>query len=521
MTLFMLVLETQGNQGYIFVTGRERLARGASELLQASTTMWVLEAAGLAPGGAVTLAERRELLRTASDRWFGGASGDGLNVVIATSGRSVVLSRSRAALERVVSEVTSRAIAETPGLQLVGAIVDIDESGSETLGRAQRRASVRLGINAATLPSPLARGLQIPVVEVCAESQRPAEVVVRRGDDRVRVSRVVETQSEAATRSHARLQRVTESELLADNVDKILSGKSWRAVVHADGNGVGKVFIGLSALLCDASSSFDMNLRRWVDGYRDFSMALEEATERAFAAAVLAVGGEKVFPILLGGDDFTAEVSADCAREFIRVYLTEFEEESARAADVLRGHVPAEQRSKVPVRFSAAAGVAVVKAHFPFRTAYELAEDLLAEAKTAKWAAATASQSVSAFDFHVLYDSTSTGLDNIRSGRTSRDHRRLWGGPYVLGTTDGFRSVSDLDTLVASLRAIGRSRQVNSVAQSLYQGTEEATRALNNMKITGAASNLDEVSELVVDGASRSLLLDAMDVIDIEGSVAR
>jgi hypothetical protein len=85
------------------------------------------------------------------------------------------------------------------------------------------------------------------------------------------------------------------------------------------------------------------------------------------------------------------------------------------------------------------AGVAIVKPHYPFHQAYELAEQLLRSAKQVKKKVRhrvrgeEVSLPCSALDFHVLYDSSGVKLDEIRQKLTvKKDGTFLYAKPYVV-----------------------------------------------------------------------------------------
>lgn len=521
MSLNLCLLETQGNQAYVFATNRERTARGASELLQVATTSWIRDAISGTKSGTLSLQARKDWLQEDQNNpWLIDSEWNGVSVVVATSGRAVLISPNRDALQNVISRVTERVLREAPGLVIVGAITEINQAEEDCFGRAQRRAVVRIGENLSRLPSSYHRFAQLPPVQSCSISGLPAQEKVRQGQEEIAVSGLVKSQMTWAGVSRKRFQKLV-SDDLADNVDEIPTAKSWRAVVHADGNGVGKIFIDLSGNLWNQKADFTTNLRQWVQGYREFSLALEEATEKAFVAATEKVGARKVFPILLGGDDITVEVSADIARAFTETYLQQFETNSESVLQVLKRY--GVSSDEIPHRLTAAAGIAVVKAHFPFHSAYSMAVELLDNAKSAKIAMSENQTIASTFDIHVAYDSSTSGLAGARSHKSSRDERQLWGGPYVVGSSsDKYRTSAELEELCASVVSMGRSRQVQAIARALSVSDAETNRVLANVQATG--QNVSQFADLILDDSSsthlkRSLLLDVIDIIDIEGAV--
>jgi hypothetical protein len=86
-------------------------------------------------------------------------------------------------------------------------------------------------------------------------------------------------------------------------------------------------------------------------------------------------------------------------------------------------------------RLSACAGVAIVKPHFPFFSAYELSEQLLKSAKSVKRHVRSGGKAFpcSAMDFHPLYDASFTDLIDIRKRLVVDDGRtRLTARPYLV-----------------------------------------------------------------------------------------
>ncbi|MBM4290418.1 MAG: hypothetical protein FJ138_02420 [Deltaproteobacteria bacterium] len=144
--------------------------------------------------------------------------------------------------------------------------------------------------------------------------------------------------------------------------------RSYLAVIHADGNRIGRHLRGLS-----------------VDEISVFSQALAKVTLHATWEAcdqylqpeegsTFALGR----PIVIGGDDLTAVVRADKAIGFVRAYLEAFERIS-RDLICARGLL----RDSSVQTLTACAGVAFVRAGHPFKDALHLAEELCTSAKTA------------------------------------------------------------------------------------------------------------------------------------------
>ncbi|MEQ1715777.1 MAG: hypothetical protein ABL907_07300, partial [Hyphomicrobium sp.] len=131
-------------------------------------------------------------------------------------------------------------------------------------------------------------------------------------------------------------------------------------------------------------------------------------------------------PVVLGGDDLTILCDGGKAVDFTVAFLRAFEMETADHKDVI---------AVAKNGLSACAGIAIVKPHFPFHRAYELAESLIKEAKTVKEHASPCS----AFDFQVLFDTSGADLEPIRERMCAVEvaNARLTFRPYVVTPQNG------------------------------------------------------------------------------------
>jgi hypothetical protein len=122
---------------------------------------------------------------------------------------------------------------------------------------------------------------------------------------------------------------------------------------------------------------------------------------------------------------------------------------------------------------------------------------------------------------HVLYESSASDVDSIRQQLVSRDERKLWGGPYVVGDiSTPYASNDDVQDLCDSIEKMGRSRQVNAIVEALLRGESEVRRTVDNTTATHAEQNLQNSIHLILDDrvpeSRRSLLLDALSLLDVE-----
>jgi len=399
--MHVAVIETGGNQRYIFATNRVREQVGASELIHRVGTSWVKEAL---------------------------EKSKGVEVITSTSGKAVLRAAEAKPLEDLVWRITSRALAEAPGLHVNSIVRDI---GSEALGA---------GVSAAyrVLPTwnPNAGRLaQQPALEVCTSSGGVGQRVVRIGDnDQVVSSEIVAKR--AAFESG--LSRMVPGATASDNLGALEEryGAERFAVVHADGNGLGRIFLNLHQITEDDD--------QYVSWSQLLSAFIEKRTKDALKNALDALGSSdnrpSVVPIVLGGDDVTLVCDARWGLAFTCAYLKAFEhaEIAAPIEPILRAAICAGLLGGDPKhpKLTASAGIAIVKPHHPFWAAYELAADLTTSAKTVKQKVKSFNGTawpVSSLDVHVLLDSRTDGLGSIRA-KMRVNGTFLCGGPWLIGT---------------------------------------------------------------------------------------
>jgi hypothetical protein len=494
-------IETSGNQAYIFASNRLRQNVGASELVLRCCSQWVLEAVAQITGRALwdpSVQERTERLRNPTLNPYLGKAGNRVEVMTATSGSATLLVEDCSLGCELVEKVTRRALREAPGLAVAGAVVSMD--GREGFQQAFQQAGAELARVRSRLPLPEARFRQIPIVDRCRTTGLPAAVydVPFGGEPPEPLSAVARAKLMASQLTQARLLAehwVRDRNRLARSMAELERAlgqveERWLAVIHADGNGFG----ALLGRLAQAPDGRDrVETLRWV------STGLERTAVRAFDRALTAAvtvwdnlfgtADPLVVPLVLGGDDLTVVCEGTLAMPFTIAYLRGFETESANELGTVLD--PAGQQ------LTASAGVALVKPHYPFHAAYDLAELLTESAKLVKDYA----PGCSALDVHLQLDTTDADLDRIRQRRRSRnpvEDLALWGGPYVLEPEGGhppggWASMHALERLGQVVRALQRREDERPVVSAslahrlrsaLARGRTEADAELARLRRT-------------------------------------
>lgn len=176
-------------------------------------------------------------------------------------------------------------------------------------------------------------------------------------------------------------------------------GHSWLAMIHADGNDLGriipKLFKGVKG-----QAFRDKQIR--------FSKALDKATVNAVRAGLAAVFSDKdkfekyyedelsvpvlgIRPVVIGGDDLSIMVPAEMALDFTKRFLEEFQKETQKELTQVFEE-GTEGYDYVKNGLTACAGIAYVTEKFPFHYSADLAESLCSYTKKVAKAARAKSE---------------------------------------------------------------------------------------------------------------------------------
>ncbi|MBE9008451.1 hypothetical protein IQ259_26240 [Fortiea sp. LEGE XX443] len=409
------VIDTSGIQDYIFSSNRLRENIGASHLVSEVTGDWVEETLDKL---GVLKNQQQEPIET---------SGFDAEMVYAGGGNTLIVFKSREIAINFTKILSKRVLEETPGINLVVAHADFDWDEDNLYqvvkdlmeGEIDRRKNERIA------SAPL---LGLGVTTTCNSTQLPAtdrsNKYIQYGDDEEADSYFISTETKqklkAVNRANKKLQEmfadVVDGDIYqfpyrTDHLGRSERESSYAAIVHADGNGMGKRFQKYGE---DAK-----NNRDYIQRMRDFSKSVNEAGKNALKAVVQAITksiqegkvvgklGEFQLknkylpfrPLVYGGDDITFICEGRLGLELAALFLREFEKQ-----DVADGE-----------KLTACAGVCIVKTHYPFARAYKISEDLCKEAKKfVKQNKEFEPDGFSAIDWHLAASGLLGSISDIR-----------------------------------------------------------------------------------------------------------
>jgi hypothetical protein len=520
--LTLSVLDFAAIQGYVFGSNQLREQIGASHLVEQAANDWLREVLD-GRGTPHNLARSGRIERA-------GALADNpdheVEIVYRGGGNVVFLARSLAIARTIVRDLTTRLIAEAPGLSLAAAHLEFDwdhdalggnDDGTAPAPGSQGQSGIYARLMTTLAAKKQRRGgmAQAPgfgVTLECRATGQPAIGFDRRelqlGRRERPVSAEVLAKIAAADAADRRLLRelppaVADNYSLTSKLDELgrsQGDQSYIAVIHADGNGIGQRFREViakpappeeHAAVSEAASGLSAQNAAAVEALRNLSEKIEEAGATALRRTLDAVGQgfvqppsmgwEVLFehlafdrdarqrqlyfpvrPLIFGGDDLTLVCDGRLGLGIATRYLAEF----AAAAQGLPGGAA-----------HACAGVAIVKVHYPFDRAYQLAAQLC---KAAKRAIKEEDVAGAALDWYIADDGVAGHLNAMRTRRYgSREpgERTLTMRPVTLEGAGfaGWRNWAQLERMIDGFARWPRSKALG-LRERLVAGPEATRR---------------------------------------------
>jgi hypothetical protein len=422
---YLLRVEASSIQDYIFGSNRLRENIGASYLVAAVTGEWALK----------VVADPELAMKSNLNDDSATIERDNLDVEVLYSGGGnfVALFRTEDAAKKFTRNLSKRVLEQAPGLKVHIHSVKF-ELGKDILHEKLTCLSRELKQKgSASNVMPLA-GLGVTVM--CGSTSLPAVGLV----DKKPVSAEVLAKLNSADAANAYLKtEIPPGEGYAyptdfDDLGRTRGESSLIAIVHADGDGIGKAIIELGNEYSTADKARDH-----IKALRTFSAEIKKASKEALKATLeslfsaFAVSAEvanliphnkrdpsgRLYlpfrPLVFGGDDVTFVCDGRIGIPLALEYLRLFKQHMA----TLKNDPP----------FTASAGIAIVKSHYPFARAYALAENLCKQAKDFRRKSGAQG---SCLDWHLAMTGLAGELDEIRHREYSTPHGSLTLRPVML-----------------------------------------------------------------------------------------
>jgi hypothetical protein len=339
----------QGIQDFIFQTNKLKEIAGASELVEQICTVTFGEILGKPNPSDPQLVEN-------DPNWIMGAAG-----------KIIYVFENREDCRNAVRWFSRKVMTMAPGITISQAVVAMTGEYAG-YGKASDELEKRLRIQRNRAVRPMTLGL-MAIRRAPTTGFSAVKYIEKDGwIDEASFQKRDFAQTKKLTEKIAGVERLADEQIAYDFEEIIEKGKNnWIAVIHADGNGLGRIVEAVCKNRNDAKT---------------FSVLLDKITKQsaqeAYSSLEHLFNNSKVIPIrpvVLGGDDLTVICRGDLAVEFTRIFLETFEKKSKELLRVL------DKYEVVRNGLTACAGIAFIKSSYPFHYAVNLAERLCRETK--------------------------------------------------------------------------------------------------------------------------------------------
>jgi hypothetical protein len=429
----------QGIQGFIFQTNKLKEIAGASELVE--------QICSEAFGKILGKADCKDPKMIKEDP----------NWIIGAAGKVVYIFENEEDCKNVVLTFAKKVMTMAPGITISQAVVKIEGEYSD-YEKASNELEKRLRTQRNRASRPLTLGLmairRAPTTGLSAVEYTEKDGLTDEASSRKRQSGQTKTLMEKL----ANVENLSHKEIAYDFENLTEKGKNkWIAVIHADGNGLGKI---VEAVCKEAEES------------KKFSGLLDNITKESAQKAYSNV--EKLFnnskfipirPVVLGGDDLTVICRGDLAMKFTKIFLETFEEKSKEQLRIL------DKYEIVKKGLTACAGIVFIKSSYPFHYAVTLAESLCKRAKE-KAKNIDPNLAPSCLMFHKVQDSFVEDFKEIAKRElTPQDKLSFEYGPYYCGNhakSFGKKCENTVDSLLRNLELF-EEKEGNAIKSHIRQ----------------------------------------------------
>ncbi len=379
MKKYMYGASVQGIQGFIFETNKLKEIVGASEIVE-------------------------EICTKLFKREYRGSDD---NIILSAAGNIKIKAESKDELEILVRNFPKAVADFAPGLTISQAVVEYEDDEKDGIQKIEEKLKEQ-------------RNKQMRPIEISAlgieRSRRTGKSAVKnekiKKDHREIIDNATLKKIRASEKNSLINKLDANHESFSNEMEELTSKESkWLAVIHADGNRLGKII---------------QNLRNI--SIKDFSLKLNDITvESAKFAFKQVIANSKFYakypfrPIVIGGDDLTVICRADLALDFIKTYLTAFQDNGKE------------------FNLTASAGMAFVKASYPFHYAIDLAEKLCGVSKSE-------SREKASVTFHKVQSSFMNRYSEIKARELQAGNISFANGPYFL---DELEQLQDMVNVIS------------------------------------------------------------------------
>lgn len=442
MEQVLAIYDISGIQSFIFATNKLREMAGGSEIVHRALFEFIPEKLGYGKSSW----QDEEFSNVIDNERQG-------NIIYIGGGNALVLFKNKATYKTVTIDLQKEIFELSGGgIRLCHAAIEAPDLGEirNFVDVIQRPLMQKLTLYKQNNPPiQTVRGFAFGAQD--AETQEPLICVAEEGEQVWRS----EKESSASLALYASYSRYKKDQIFyesknkekspdsikqyfADNFEQFRDKdeKSFVAVVHIDGNTMGKQIINFANGLKATPLTNQLNEMRSLSKeiasvYTNTLYATVNEIFKNEIANVKKNSGNGTIPyreILADGDDITIIIKANKALKFCETFVKKLEDQNSKNYLILQNF-----------HLSVGIGIAFVHDKFPFSTAYDIAEQLCKNAKKRGLEDTSSTTPPSSMDFQIVKSGMTTDVKTFRENNyILPDGKQLHFRPYVyrLGSHD-------------------------------------------------------------------------------------
>lgn len=402
-------------------------------------------------------------------------SGTPFEILYSGGGNLVIAFREKEKVNEFVRAFSRELLVEAPGLRTsFGFNFDFDtdefKQSMKILHEDLRKSKNRFHPNISLR--------KYGITADCPRSDESAEFF---RDDNQYVSSVSNTKTTSVEKANQKLSSLVADVLMdrfafTDEIDllgQVESESNYVAIVHIDGNSMGKRFAEIDSLseLRKLSASVGKATQ---DSFVEMTRYLIELIEkdRLTEKNGFKLHKEKgktilpIRPIIIGGDDITFVCHGKLGLILAWIFISLLEKKQLSDNKGI----------------TACAGVCIAKSKYPFYRSYLLAEELTSIAK----AESRKNDGSSYLDFHLATTGFSGSLEEIRDKQLSATEGNLHFGPYKVSRENKAGTTHSLLSIVSSF-AEGKwpNNKIMKLREKLFDSQEQIRNFIEETKSQG------------------------------------
>ncbi|MCY6485467.1 hypothetical protein OW763_14125 [Clostridium aestuarii] len=416
--------------------------------------------------------------------------------------------------------ISRKVLEEYPGIEIFMVIKEYDEE-KDKVTVAIEEAYKKLGIKKNQRKN---SGLQLSfgVEKRCSSTGMPASEYIKE-DDRYRdVSKEILVKLDNSQYRTKKFKKLLENRDFIKGFRELAKGeKNYMAVIHIDGNQMGKKFNELKESFNYKNENCKNENQEYLNKLKKLSNDIQAAYEGAFKHMCKVVINNQnklindtnieddkfpIIPIILAGDDITfacnGKIGIECARVFIE-YLNKKQIEITKDKKMY---------------LNACAGVAIVRSNYPFKQAYDLAEDLCKNAKTKVLADyENENKDFSMIDWHIEQGEISGTIKEIRDKNyKTEDDSTLCMRPLYINNDEKWYKYSNFLKALEQINNIKIARsKLKKLREILKKGEKDTKLYLESNKIEQFFSRFEDTQGDYCFYESTCMYYDAIELMDL------